>query len=85
MADLQTLMTAIDKLPPDQLETLRQYIEQRRRATWGIILPDRLDAIDKIMRPVQADAETMTEDEINQVIDEAIGEVRRGQPAPNRD
>ncbi|MBN1202193.1 MAG: hypothetical protein JXJ20_10090 [Anaerolineae bacterium] len=71
MADLQALFATVDQLPPDDLEQLHHYIEQRRRATWGVVPPDRLSQIDKALRPVQAEAAAMSDEEINAAIREA--------------
>lgn len=77
MTDLETLLRAVDELQPDELDRLNDYIQQRRRHTWWVVPADRLQQVDQAMRPAQADAATMTDEEINAVIDEALDEVRR--------
>ena len=77
MTDLQTLFRVVDELQPDELNQLNDYIQQRRRVTWWIVPSENLQKIAEVMQPVQQDAEYMTEDEINAVIDEALDEVRR--------
>jgi len=78
MTDLQGLYRAIDELPPDELEQLRDYIEQRyRKVKWSVVPPENLDEIAKVMRPVRDDAAVMSGDEVNAAIDEALTEVRR--------
>lgn len=77
MSDLEMLLRAVDELSPAELNQLHDYVEQRRRTTWWIVSSENLAQIDKAMRPVQAEAATMTEEEINAAIDEAIFEVRR--------
>lgn len=77
MSDLQLLLRAVDELSPTELNRLYDYVEQRRRTTWWVVSPENLARIDEAMRPVQDEAATMTEAEINAAIDEAIHEVRR--------
>lgn len=76
MADLQTLYAAIDELDPQDFLRLRQYVEQRAHTAIWVLTSEQIQAIDEIMRPVQEEAATMTEDEINTAIDEALAEVR---------
>jgi hypothetical protein len=77
MTDLQTLFREVDKLTPDELNQLHNYIEQRRRVTWWTVSPENLQKVDELMRPVQEEAAQMSEEDVNAVIDEAIAEVRR--------
>jgi hypothetical protein len=77
MTDLEMLFKAVDELTPEELNQLHDYVEQKRRTTWWVVPPENLAEIAEIMRPVQEDAANMTEEEINEVIDEAIAEVRR--------
>ena len=78
MADLETLFRAVDALQPEELEQLREYIEQRRRnVKWWAVPPENLEKVAEAMQPVQQDAANMSVEEINTAIDEAIAEARR--------
>lgn len=79
MTDLEPLFRTLDDLKPDELEQVRVYIENKRtyQVAWWIIPPEALAKIDEIMRPVQEEAATMSEEEVNAAIDEAIAEVRQ--------
>jgi hypothetical protein len=77
MADLEMLLKAVDELSPEELHKLYDYVEQKRRTSWWVVPPEKLAEIAEIMRPVQEEASSMAEEEINEVIDEAIAEVRR--------
>lgn len=77
MTDLQDVFRVIDRLSHDELNQVRNYIEQRRRTTWWVVPPENLQRIAEIMRPLQDDAAQMSEDEINAIFDEALDEVRR--------
>lgn len=77
MTDLQELFRVVDELQPDELDQLNTYIQQRRRVTWWVVPSKKLQKIADVMQPVHQDAEHMTEDEINTVIDEVLDEVRR--------
>jgi hypothetical protein len=84
MADLQALKAAVDELSTSELEDLYRHIEERRRRTWWIVPAENLAKIDEIMRAVHEEAAQMSEDEVNEAIDEALAEVRRDRKA-NRD
>ena len=76
MADLQTLLAAVDELSPQELIQLRDYVQQRTETiVWKLTSAD-LKTIDEAMRPVQQEAASMSEAEIVAAIDEAIAEVR---------
>lgn len=74
--EMQQLYTTINSLDQQDLAKLYRYIEQRLTSHVWIISPENLAAIDEVMKPVQAEAAPMSEDEINSTIDEAIAEVR---------
>lgn len=76
MADLQTLIVAVDELSSSDLETLYQHIIARRHQGW-VVPAENIAQIEEIMRPVHEEAAGMTEMEINDAIDDAIQEVRR--------
>jgi len=81
MTDLETLFKAVDELSPAELNQLHDYVERRRSVIWWIVPPENLAKIDELMRPVQEEAAQMPEEEVNQIIDEAIAEVRRERKA----
>ena len=82
--DLQSLMDAVDSLPPDDFRKLLDHMQQRRTIEIGIVPPENLAKLKEVMRPVHEEAANMSEEEINQTIDEAIAEVRRERKAQNR-
>jgi hypothetical protein len=56
---------------------LYHHIQARRRAWW--LVPERnIAKLEVDLHAVHAEAATMTEEEIDAAIDEAIAEVRRG-------
>jgi hypothetical protein len=77
MADLQTVIKAVDELSQDDLDKLYRHLLERRQASWWVVPSENIAKIEELMRPVHEEAAQMTEDEINQVIDQAITEVRR--------
>ena len=77
MADLETLFRAVDELTAEELEQLKNYIEQRHGVKWWVVPSENLQKLGEIMRSVHEEAAQMTEEEINSAIDEAIAEVRR--------
>ena len=81
MADLQTILTVIDALSPDDLEQVYRHVVQRRDPAYWLIPGENLKAIQKIMRPVYDQTAHMSDEEINSAIDEALSEVRREQSA----
>ncbi len=85
MTDLQTLLTEIDELPPEELETVYRHIVQRRHASYWLVPGENLKAIQEMMRPVYEQTAQMTDEEINAAIDEALDEVRRERKTHRRD
>lgn len=81
MVDMQVLFSVIDNLNANEFRQLREYIEKRAQTKLYTLTTDQLRAIDEAMRPVQQEAESMGEEEINAVIDSAIAEVRRERKA----
>jgi len=77
MADLQTVIRDVDELSQDELDQLYIHILERRQANWWIVPPENITKIEQIMQNVHQEAAHMTEDEINQAIDQAIVEARR--------
>jgi len=77
MTDLQSVIQAVDELSPDDLNKLYLHILERRESEWWIVPPENIAQIDQVMRSVQEEASQMSEEEINEAIDQAIAEVRR--------
>ena len=77
MTDLQTVIKAVDELSQDDLDKLYRHLVERRQASWWIVPPENIAQIEEVMRPVHEEAAQMTENEINEVIDQAIAGVRR--------
>ena len=77
MTDLQTLISAVDELSQDELDKLYVHVLERRQSNWWIVPPENIAKIEEVMHNVHAEAAQMSEDEINQAIDQAIVEVRR--------
>jgi hypothetical protein len=84
MVDIQTLFTAIDQLEPRELIQLRDYVERRAQTLIWTLSPDQLRAIDDVLRPVQAEAADMSEEEVKTILDEAINDVRHERQAKSR-
>jgi hypothetical protein len=76
MTDLQELLTIIDDLSPDDLEKVYRRIVQRRSPAYWLVRGTNLKAIQEIMRPVYEQTASMSDEEINDAIDEALSEVR---------
>jgi hypothetical protein len=76
MSDLSHILSEIDALPPDELEAVYQHVSRKRPAKYWLVPGEHFRRIHEIMAPVHAEAASMTEEEINAAIDEAIEEVR---------
>ena len=85
MADLQTLLAAVDELSPQELIQLRDYVKHRADTIVWKLTPADLKTIDEAMRPVQQEAAGMSEAEIVAAIDEAIAEARDERKTKSRD
>ena len=77
MTDLQELFTAIDDLSPDDLEQVYRRVVQRRSPAYWLVPGANLKAIQDIMRPVYEETASMSDEEIDSAIDDALSEVRR--------
>ncbi len=75
MVSREQLHQAIDELSPKSLEKLSEFVEFLR---FKEDHPDWFGKLYDLFEPVRAGVEAsgMTEDEVNQIIDEAIEEVR---------
>ncbi len=81
MVDKARIHRAIDQLSPEELAKVTEYIEflhfkEERGSAWAKDFYDLLAPVRQ-----QVHDEGMTEDEVNQLIDEAIDEVRNEQHA----
>jgi hypothetical protein len=85
VTDLEVLLRAVDALSPSELNQLHDYVELRRRTTWWVVESEQLAQIDALMRPVQREAELMSDTEIDAAIADAIAEVRRERENSRRD
>jgi len=77
MTDLQELLTIIDDLSPDDLEQVYRRVVQRRSPSYWLVPGTNLKTIQEIMRPVYEQTASMSDEEIDSAIDEALNEVRR--------
>lgn len=76
MTNLETVFQTIESLTPEELDKVYQYIRQRRQTTTWTVSKQNIRELEKILQPVCQEADTMTDDEINSLIDEALDEVR---------
>ena len=84
MTDLQELLIAIDDLSPDELEQVYRRVVQRRSPAYWLVPGTNLKAIQDIMRPVYEQTASMSDEEIDGAIDEALSEVRRERKSDSR-
>ena len=76
VANRESIHKAVDELPAESLEELQTFIaflrhkERYPGSAWFRTLHD-------LFAPVRAEAADMNEDETNQLIDDALDEVRR--------
>jgi hypothetical protein len=84
--DLEGLISTVDSLPPDEFERLFRHMQERRKAqfAWWEIPEENIARLEEVLRPVHEEAAGMTDEEINEVLDEALAEVRRERKAQNR-
>lgn len=81
MSNLHALLTQIDELSSEELETIYQHVVQRRHAAYWLVPGENLKAIQEIMQPVYEQTVHLNDEEIDAVIDEALDEVRRERKA----
>lgn len=77
MSDIETLLSEIDSLSPDELEQVYRHVVLRRQPSYWLIPGENLKAMQEIMRQVYDQTAHMRDEEINAAIDEALHEVRR--------
>ena len=81
MADIQALKAVIDDLSSEELDEIYNHLMQRRQAGYWLVPSENLEQILEIIRPVHEAAAQMTEQEIDDLIDEALDAVRRERKA----
>lgn len=77
MADMEHLFALIDTLSIAERYELQQYLDQRHIIKWWVVPAENIARLAEVLRPLHEETSSMSEDEINAVIDEAIDEVRR--------
>jgi hypothetical protein len=70
------VLEGVDRLSPEDLETLYRHVVQRRHASYWLVPGEHLKRIPEVMQPVYEQTDHMNEDEINAAIDDALNEVR---------
>lgn len=70
MTDMERLFRAVEGLKPDELQQLRNFIEQRQRATWWIVTPEQIAQADEMFRRLRKQTANGVEAGINKVVDE---------------
>lgn len=76
MAEIGQILATLDTLPPEEIEIIYQHILQRRQAKYWLISGHQLHHLQEIMRPVQEESLSMSDEEIDAAIDAALHEVR---------
>lgn len=77
MTNVETVIQTIDTLSSDELEQIYQYIRQRRQLTTWTVSESNIDELRTVVQGVQQEAQLMTDDEIDNLIDDTLDEVRR--------
>jgi hypothetical protein len=77
MLNLGQVLSSIDTLSPEELETVYKHVVQRRKAEYWLVPGEQIRRIRDIMQDVYEQTDEMSEDEINAVLDVALDEVRR--------
>lgn len=75
MTNLDTLYKTIEELSPDELELVYEYIRQKRKTMIWTVSPENIRQIEQILKNVHQEAESMSDDEINSSIDEALDDI----------
>jgi len=75
MVDLQMLKSAIDKLDLVELNEIYRHVQTRRRV-WWVVPAENIAKLESVLSEVHAEAASMTEEEIDTIINQAIAEVR---------
>ena len=76
MTNLETIFQTIEELSSEELDQVYQYIQQRRQTTPWSVSQENIRELKTVLGDVHQEAESMTDDEINTLIDDALDEVR---------
>lgn len=68
MSDLQTVLDAIDRLPPDELEQVQQRLEQRRASQKHVSEEDIDERIGALHKAVENFWEGFTDEEVDEIV-----------------
>lgn len=85
MTALEKLYQLVDNLPREELEQLNRYIQHRRQTRVWEVAPESMQAIEVLMRPTHELTATMSDEEIDAEINEALDEVRSERQTTSRD
>lgn len=69
MNNLETVLQTIETLSNDELDKVYQFIRQRRQTITWTITKDSLNQIQKEFKAVNREAQEMSEQEIDELID----------------
>lgn len=79
MTNLETVFQTIEALNSDELDQVYRYIQQRRQTTTWTVNNKNIQSIESVLAVVHQETESMTDDEINNLIDDTLSEVRSEQ------
>jgi len=80
MANMENVFKLLETLNPDELLQVQNYINKRNETlrVWAVN-PQAIEALESTFAPIRKQAESLSDDEIDAAIDEALDEVRREQ------
>jgi hypothetical protein len=70
MTDMERLFRTVEGLKPDELQRLRNFIEQRQRATWWIVTPEQIAQAEEMFHQLRKKTANGVEADVNEVVDE---------------
>jgi hypothetical protein len=70
MTDMERLFRTVEGLKPDELQQLRNFIEQRQRAIWWIVTPEQVAQADEMFHRLRKQSVNIMEADIDTVVDE---------------
>ena len=76
MTNLEMIFQTIEELSSEELDQVYQYIRQRRQTTTWSVSQENISELKTVLGDVHQETESMTDDEINTLIDDALDEVR---------
>jgi hypothetical protein len=76
MTNLDTIFQTIETLTSEELDQVYQYIRQRRQTTTWTVNQRNIHELGAVLENVHQEADSMTDDEIDSLIDNALDEVR---------